>query len=94
MCDCEYESSETSSHGYSTGRSRSYSPSRRESSTPGDKSDTKTGAPPAYRTDPLDMEIYRLKILLQDAIKEMSVTRFVELRRKYDRVWSEVLDEL
>jgi len=53
-----------------------------------------SGDPPAYKTDPLEFEIYRLKVLLQDVIKEMSVTRFVALRRQFDMVWSEVLEEL
>ena len=94
MCDWEYGCSETYSHGSSIGRSRSYSTPRRKSSTSGNKSDTMSGDPPAYKTDPLEFEIYRLKVLLQDVIKEMSVTRFVALRRQFDMVWSEVLEEL
>lgn len=55
---------------------------------------TKMGTKPTYKTDPLNIELYRLKELLRGAVQDMSVARFVELRRQFDMVWSEVLEEL
>ena len=102
MCDWQYSSGEAETRGFSVnpGVNRSHSSApptwqrRKAANNPGTHANTPSGAPRIYKTDPLTIELYKLQELLRDAAKEMSLTRFVELRREFNNIWLEVLEKL
>jgi hypothetical protein len=98
MCDPHeswtWDKNQSTTHGFSTGQSSTYSTSWCDSGTPDDRSNTQMGVKPGYKTDPLEMELLRLKELLRVAVQDMPVARFAELRRQFENIWLEVLEEL